>query len=371
MFACVRWCWVCFGDCSLQNDGFGVIILLLPSDGSSFFDAVQIFLTTKKSGSSSNIIWFTWQNQPNENDLTSKISTFLLGLSCNLLVSFSFSVFHFFKQVFIFWGFCGFWRKWFYHLSKILLKTALGNLKLTLNIGLWFFICLSSDLTFIESSWKLISTRLKHLFVLHGASFHPGQRIESYYGSYSSSRKRLRFQGFNFQFICFVFIGIVLSITAFPVLARILKEGGLSYIEPVALSMGAAAIDNGTAWCLLISVILWTLRASSFSVWFRMASGCTSSSSRCWSRLRSSSRRSTFLWWMAICSLYRVLGFPLCWTTGEFTVCDCRPPVSSNVWNCSLYVLQLQLFFWFLYDIYYELATCVPINCNCALVGFN
>ena len=53
----------------------------------------------------------------------------------------------------------------------------------------------------------------------------------------------------------FVFIGTAMSITAFPVLARILKEGGLIYTQCGALTMGAAAIDDATAWCLLTLAI--------------------------------------------------------------------------------------------------------------------
>lgn len=53
----------------------------------------------------------------------------------------------------------------------------------------------------------------------------------------------------------FVFIGVAMSITAFPVLARLLKEGGLIYTNPGAMAMGAAAIDDTMAWCLLTLAI--------------------------------------------------------------------------------------------------------------------
>lgn len=46
----------------------------------------------------------------------------------------------------------------------------------------------------------------------------------------------------------FVFIGTAMSITAFPVLARLLKEGGLIYTRPGALTMGAAALNDAIAW---------------------------------------------------------------------------------------------------------------------------
>lgn len=52
-----------------------------------------------------------------------------------------------------------------------------------------------------------------------------------------------------------VFIGTALSITAFPVLARILKEGGLIYTRPGSMAMGAAALNDALAWILLILAI--------------------------------------------------------------------------------------------------------------------
>eukprot|EP00981_Chlorochromonas_danica_P002953 scaffold601_cov170-Ochromonas_danica.AAC.14 len=53
----------------------------------------------------------------------------------------------------------------------------------------------------------------------------------------------------------FVFIGTAMSITAFPVLARLLKEGGLIYTPAGAMAMGAAALNDALAWCLLTLAI--------------------------------------------------------------------------------------------------------------------
>lgn len=53
----------------------------------------------------------------------------------------------------------------------------------------------------------------------------------------------------------YVFIGVAMSITAFPVLARLLKEGGLIYTKPGSMTMGAAALNDALAWCLLILAI--------------------------------------------------------------------------------------------------------------------
>jgi Kef-type K+ transport system membrane component KefB len=48
-----------------------------------------------------------------------------------------------------------------------------------------------------------------------------------------------------------LFLGVALSITAFPVLARILTERRLTHTPVGALAITCAAIDDVTAWCLL------------------------------------------------------------------------------------------------------------------------
>jgi len=52
-----------------------------------------------------------------------------------------------------------------------------------------------------------------------------------------------------------LFIGVAMSITAFPVLARILTDRGMHKTRLGALALACAAIDDVTAWCLLAFVI--------------------------------------------------------------------------------------------------------------------
>lgn len=52
-----------------------------------------------------------------------------------------------------------------------------------------------------------------------------------------------------------LFMGIAMSITAFPVLARIVQERGLTKTPLGALAITCAAADDITAWCLLAMVI--------------------------------------------------------------------------------------------------------------------
>lgn len=52
-----------------------------------------------------------------------------------------------------------------------------------------------------------------------------------------------------------MFVGVAMSITAFPVLARIISEGGLLHSRIGALTLVCAAIDDVTAWCMLSFIV--------------------------------------------------------------------------------------------------------------------
>jgi Kef-type K+ transport system membrane component KefB len=52
-----------------------------------------------------------------------------------------------------------------------------------------------------------------------------------------------------------LFIGISMSVTAFPVLARILTDRGLQSTRLGAVALTCAAVDDATAWCLLALVV--------------------------------------------------------------------------------------------------------------------
>lgn len=59
-----------------------------------------------------------------------------------------------------------------------------------------------------------------------------------------------------------LFFGTAMSITAFPVLARILTERDLMHTEIGTVAIACAAVDDITAWCILAGVVL-LVRASS------------------------------------------------------------------------------------------------------------
>jgi Kef-type K+ transport system membrane component KefB len=53
-----------------------------------------------------------------------------------------------------------------------------------------------------------------------------------------------------------IFLGTAMSITAFPVLARILTERGLLATEVGTMALACAAVDDVVGWCLLAAVVL-------------------------------------------------------------------------------------------------------------------
>jgi len=58
------------------------------------------------------------------------------------------------------------------------------------------------------------------------------------------------------NFVSFaLFMGISMSITAFPVLARIVQEKGLTKTHLGTLALASAAIDDVSAWCILAAII--------------------------------------------------------------------------------------------------------------------
>src|SRR6185436_8198566 len=52
-----------------------------------------------------------------------------------------------------------------------------------------------------------------------------------------------------------LFLGVAMSITAFPVLARIVEERGLTHSSLGTMSLGCAAVDDVTAWSILAIVL--------------------------------------------------------------------------------------------------------------------
>jgi len=74
-----------------------------------------------------------------------------------------------------------------------------------------------------------------------------------------------------------LFLAAAMSVTAFPVLARILDERGLRGTRIGAVAIAAAAVDDVTAWCILAAVVAV---ARSTGATGPNTSSCTAAASR-------------------------------------------------------------------------------------------
>ncbi len=141
--------------------------------------------------------------------------------------------------------------------SAVLFPTAsLGNLQFLSQIGLILFMFVIG----MELDLKVLKNKAHDAVVISHASiiipFALGMGLAYYiYQSFAPE---------GVQFISFaLFLGIAMSITAFPVLARIVQERGLHKTRLGTVVITCAAADDITAWCLLASVIA-IVKAGSF-----------------------------------------------------------------------------------------------------------
>jgi Kef-type K+ transport system membrane component KefB len=68
-----------------------------------------------------------------------------------------------------------------------------------------------------------------------------------------------------------LFVGAAMSVTAFPVLARILADRGMTATPLGALAIVCAAVGDVTAWCILAAVVVIARAASAASLAFTLA----------------------------------------------------------------------------------------------------
>src|SRR6187431_2196553 len=133
---------------------------------------------------------------------------------------------------------------------------SLENLKFLSQIGLILFMFVIG----MELDIKVLKNRAKEAIVISHASivipFALG--IGLAYFVYN------RFAPVGVKFLSFsLFMGIAMSITAFPVLARIVQERGMHKTKLGAIAITCAAADDITAWCLL-AVVIAIVKAGTF-----------------------------------------------------------------------------------------------------------
>jgi Kef-type K+ transport system membrane component KefB len=68
-----------------------------------------------------------------------------------------------------------------------------------------------------------------------------------------------------------LFLGAAMSVTAFPVLARILNERNMLHTGVGTVTITCAAVDDVTAWCLLVGIIIFMRGDRGTLLWLTLA----------------------------------------------------------------------------------------------------
>ncbi|NCU02701.1 MAG: cation/H(+) antiporter [Chitinophagaceae bacterium] len=138
---------------------------------------------------------------------------------------------------------------YFPEFSAILFPSqSLGNLQFLSQLGLILFMFIVG----MELDLKVLRNKTHEAVVISHASiiipFALGMGLAYFiYNAYAPD---------GVQFLSFaLFMGIAMSITAFPVLARIVQERGISKTKLGTVAITCAAADDITAWCILAAVI--------------------------------------------------------------------------------------------------------------------
>lgn len=135
-------------------------------------------------------------------------------------------------------------------------QQSLGNLQFLSQIGLIFFMFVVG----MELDLKVLKNKAHDAVVISHASiiipFALGMGL-AYFIYTSFAPKGVPFLAFG------LFLGIAMSITAFPVLARIVQERGIHKTKLGTVVITCAAADDITAWCILAAVIA-IVKAGSF-----------------------------------------------------------------------------------------------------------
>jgi len=146
---------------------------------------------------------------------------------------------------------------YFPEFSNALFPTqSLGNLQFLSQIGLILFMFVIG----MELDLKVLKNKAREAVVISHASivipFALGLGL-AYFIYQSFAPQGVQFLSFG------LFLGIAMSITAFPVLARIVQERGLHKTRLGTIVITCAAADDITAWCLL-AVVIAIVKAGSF-----------------------------------------------------------------------------------------------------------
>jgi Kef-type K+ transport system membrane component KefB len=135
-------------------------------------------------------------------------------------------------------------------------SNSLGNLQLLSQVGLILFMFIVG----MELDLKILKNKADDAVVISGTSiiipFTLGIGL-AYFIYETFAPSGIQFSSFS------LFIGIAMSITAFPVLARIVQERGIHRTRLGAIVITCAAVDDISAWFIL-AIVIAIVKAGSF-----------------------------------------------------------------------------------------------------------
>lgn len=134
---------------------------------------------------------------------------------------------------------------------------SLTNLELLSQVGLILFMFVIG----MELDFSVLKNKINETLVIS----HAGILVPFFLGILASFWIYETYAAAQTPFMPFaLFIGISMSITAFPVLARIIQERNMTKTPLGTLAIASAANDDVTAWCLL-AVVIAISKAGSFA----------------------------------------------------------------------------------------------------------
>lgn len=134
---------------------------------------------------------------------------------------------------------------------------SLTNLELLSQVGLVLFMFVIG----MELDFSVLKNKINETLVIS----HVGILVPFFLGIVASYWIYEEYAAAQTAFLPFaLFIGISMSITAFPVLARIIQERNMTKTSLGTLAIASAANDDVTAWCLL-AVVIAIAKAGTFA----------------------------------------------------------------------------------------------------------
>lgn len=138
---------------------------------------------------------------------------------------------------------------------------SLDNLQFLSQFGLILFMFVVG----MELDVKVLKNKAKEAVVISHASI----IIPYFFGMVLAYFLYKDFAPENISFLSFsLFMGIAMSITAFPVLARIIQERDMTKTRLGTIAITCAAADDITAWCILAAVVAVVKAGSMMSAIF-------------------------------------------------------------------------------------------------------